>query len=274
MATLTKKSRDEIDKTSRSGIDLILIDDVGSINTGAYMLAHFAGITSREKRCQMYKDMLEHGIQHHNDGLAFNGLKGGLLHIFKQRETSREAPALLLESLCNEQKEDEWFKQAELAIDLLEQIVTTFSFYSRKPGTSDGWSSSQFNLARLPMTWKLVINEVSKLCWVKREFGDGAGSISSTNIKAFLLYLRLGTTEIFRTAAKKVANEASYGYESWHLVDVREDVIANLKDNLSKMPLERVIFWLKNYGEAIPFDFKKVFRIEFVRKGGKINLDE
>lgn len=265
MATITENSHGEI--------DLIPAYTVDSITPLSYMFAHLMGITSGKEREQMYKEMLKHGIQHHNDGLSRTGLLGTILHLFKQRETSREKSTKLLEPTLeltwDEEKESRWIIQAGAALDLLEEIVTSLPFYSRTSSTN-GYVSLAFNLAGLPMTWKLVINEVSKLFLVTQKFGAEAGCVSSLNIRAFHLFCRLGTTEIFHAAAKKAG---SYGYGPWHLVDVREDVIANLKDSLSKMPLERVIFWLKNHGDSIPEDFKKVFRIEFVRKGGRINLD-
>ena len=263
----------KITKVSKPEVDLIWHNKIGNISPSEYMIAHLIGVTSRDDRRRMYQEMLKHGIDYGNDNLAHDGLKGCLRHIVKEREVSDEGSAKILEPLLDEEKETEWFTQVEVALKLLEEVMTALNIYSRGPTSRDGFMSSYFSMG-FTKTWKLVIKEVSNLYWKERKFGECKGQVSQENINAFHLYARLGTTEIFREAGKKLATGDGYGYQHWHLVDdSRKEVIASLKDGVSKMPLERVIFWLKNHGDKMPDDFKKVFRIEFVRKGGKINLD-
>lgn len=266
MATITKDTK--------PGLDSISQNQVQSVSFEGYMIAHFMGIASRDERCRMHKEMLNHGIVYYNDDLACAGLRGSLRHIFKEREVSNEGSAKILEPFWNKEKEEEWFTQVEVAVKLIEDVVTSFNFYSRGPSSRDGYVSNQFTIG-FPKTWKLIISEVSALCWKERKFEKCAEQVSQENVSAFRLYARLGTAEIFREACKKQEREGDrYSFQNLYLVDEsRKDVIDNLKDHVIKMPLERVIFWLKNYGDKMPSDFQKVFRIEFVRKNGEINLD-
>ena len=39
------------------------------------------------------------------------------------------------------------------------------------------------------------------------------------------------------------------------------------------MFLSQVVFWLEYYGKTMPDDFSKIFRIEYVRRGGDIDLE-
>lgn len=257
-----------ITKDSKAELDLISQNQVQDISFEGYMIAHFMGITSRDERSLMYTEMLSHGINYRNDNLACTGLRGSLRHVFKEREVSDEGSAKILELPWDKAKEEEWFGQVELAIKLLEDVVTSLNIYSRGPTSRDGFMSTQFSIGLLK-TWKFVIKELSYLCWIEKKFGECTGQVSQENLNAFCLYTKLGTTWIFRKAGKKQEDGDGYGYEHWHLEGAREDVIANLKDGVSHMPLERVIFWLKNHGDEMPDDFRKVFRIEFARKGGQ-----
>lgn len=264
MATITKESE--------PGLDSISQEQVQNVSFEEYMIAHFMGITSRDERYRMYQEMLNHGILYGNDNLTCAGLRGRLKHVFKEREVSNEGSAKILELLWSEKKEKDWFAQVETAIKLLEGVVASLNLYVRGQ-SHESITSNKFSI-RLSKTWKRIIKELSVLCWKERMFGEYAGQVSQENVDAFCLYTRLGTTEILREAGKKEKDKAGYGYQHWYLSDdPREDVIANLKDAVSKMSLERVIFWLKNHEDKMPDDFQKVFRIEFVRKGGKLNLN-
>lgn len=262
----------KVTKDHKPELDLISEDQVQSMSFEEYIIAHLMGITSRNDRCLMHNEMLKHGIRYYNDNLACAGLRGSLRHIFKEREISDEGSVKILEPLWDKEKEEDWFAQVETAIKLLEEVSTSLNFYIRGQ-SHESVTSNQFSI-RFKKTWKRVISEVSALCWKEREFIKRARCVSKENVNAFCLYARLGTTEILREAGRKRRSGDGYGHEHWYLVDgPRKDVIDNLKESVIKMSLEQIIFWLKNHSDKMPDDFQKVFRIEFVRKGGKINLN-
>lgn len=253
-----------------AGLDVINPQNARDVSPKDYITAHLMSVTTREYRRTMYGNMLADGLRYKNDKLAHNGLVGVLTHIWKMRETEAESGEGLLEAPWNEEKWRELFSQAGKVIEVFKYVVSSTSFYIDNTSVqARDWDDRRLVVV-LPITWKLIISETSSMLR-KEKVLNKKNQPSPENIEAFKFFSDLGTEkfldEVIRSA--KIEHPRCRILLHSHL---RDEVLTSLRGTVNLMELDWVIFWLKNYGETMPKDFLNIFRVEYARKGGALNL--
>ena len=249
----------------KTGVDVLDWQDMKGVGKEGYIAAHMLGIATRSQRRRMYFCMLKQAIKAQNDKLAEFAFQKCLIFLNRDKETESEAGRY--PSTWSTQREAESIRLQYRVVRFCRAVLESCGMYERIP--ADTMCSPSGAKVYLEKTWNLVVREI--IAALKAGFhgySDWGLPVEEGLIdSAFNLLIAIRNN---RTAEKAFWSAARpYGIR---FAPVNKEVFDVLKNTVNGMTLERVVFFLRKYPE-MPDEWLTMFKIEFVRKGGVINIE-
>lgn len=258
-----------------TGADVVTVESLEHLHPKDYVIAHLLGLTGFQERQRMYADMLEYGIKYSNDKMAAYALQRIVQFLLGTKETSQDTDKRFFEGSLTAEVRGQHHLLYISVLELFEQIILRKSLYiDQTERNVPDYGDKTYGI-RLKETWEvLLVYTIAAYTASAGEWPDRPGHILSVvNVRALRLIARLGTDDTLR----KVPNMATGGHYDrigQYKIDfsVREQVMKAFKHASNSLGLVRVTEWLGENAKTMPDDMRDILRIEFVRKGGALDL--
>ncbi len=256
---------------AKNGADIIYESHLGNITPEEYVAAHLLGITSRRLRTQMYAEMLDHGLSARNDSLSLFALATLVSLTQKHRQTYSEPADGILEPMWSLEKRQEQFLSQYDVLTIVHLVVHEWRIYTDQTERNVPDYRPRVYGIVVEKTWLHAVNIL--LTVMTSDFWWGSKPVlydHEINAKAFKLLAKLGTDKHFEGIWRNQKNipRSGLGLDS----KVRKDVLERWRGTVNMMKLEQVTALLTRTEWNIPEDMLMMLKIEFVRKGGALNL--
>lgn len=252
-----------------TGVDVLDWHQLNQIKPDGYIVAHMLGITSRAKRRRMYFSMLKQALWARNDELAEFALKKYILFLCRKMELVNESDYWSKgkhSTLWSSEKEAEFTALQHRLLRFYRSLLQNSNMYKKlaRERRVDYDSIAIF----LPKTWRAVTQAVvsillnhshSNTTW---KLPVDERLIDSAYTLLWDIYTDNTTRKAFRLPDK------SYDF---NFPRPEKEIVEMLRHTVNGMSLGQVVYFLKKYPQ-MPRDWLHIFRVEFVRKGGAIDL--
>jgi len=222
---------------------------------------------------KMYNKMFQDGLRYGNDSLAYEGLSNLVSYIEKKQEVKIESCDGGIKHLWDKETNEEDFSRTDKILSIFTWVVTSTNFYCDvTPRNAPDYGDLEYGIA-LSKTWEYILAETASLLYSNSPTSHRKENPSQENVKAFSFLSGLYTKQFFKEIKRK--KDLRIRPLEWNVLVFKscEEVLTCLKNSVNRMHLIDVIFWLENHGKTMPIEFLNIFRIEFVRKGGSLDMD-
>lgn len=256
-------------QSGKTGVDVFDWQQMSHVKPEGYVVAHMLGIATRAQRRRMYFCMLKQALWAQNDELAEFAFKKCILFLNRKKETMSEQDYWnkgAYPSLWSVEKEVEHIALQYRVVRFCRALLERGGVYKQVP--SERSFGSGYAVIHLPKTWRIVVQEVAGIFRTSFHGGSDWGLPAEEKLidNAYNLLYDIYTNKTTERALRSVTLPFFV-----NLPSSERDVLDMFRNAINSMPLRQVVFFLERY-PSMPREWLHLFRIEFVRKGGAIDM--
>lgn len=252
----------------KTGVDVWDWHDMNRADPIRYMMARMLGNASRTWRRKMYFSMLKQGMWAQNDKLVEYARSKYQLFVLHQRETVSEPAEGLLEPSWDKEKAQKERQCQYRLVRFYHAMLMSKRMYKQVEDAGDG--HNKHYVVTFPETQKSIIGALTYMLAKYSQSGRWEWDLP---VEEKLIERVL---EILTTVYLGYMGWRAFGHHP-HTGGLKfgdtfpQEVLEPLKNAANMMDIDQVTYFLKTHSR-MPRDMLQIFRIEYVRKGGALDL--